>query len=98
MTSSCTDDDRLCNHDDTPAGEPEVPCDEPAMPGHTVCDRHAVRRLDPAPDDAPIPCGWFALCDRTAEYLVTHPTLGWVAACVRCVHRTGYSAPAPRGR
>ena len=29
-------------------------------------------------------CEWFALCDRPADGVVSHPILGWVPTCQRC--------------
>jgi hypothetical protein len=34
-------------------------------------------------------CDYFALCENHAEGYVTHPILGWVATCKRCVVRVG---------
>ncbi len=33
------------------------------------------------------PCVWFAVCDREAVVLVSHPVLGQVPACARCAER-----------
>lgn len=32
-------------------------------------------------------CAWFALCDRPADYTVSHPILGEVPTCRRCVDK-----------
>lgn len=34
-------------------------------------------------------CEWFALCDRRADGLRTHPILGPVLICNRCADRVG---------
>jgi len=34
-------------------------------------------------------CEWFALCDRPADGVVSHPILGWVPTCQRCADKLG---------
>lgn len=34
-------------------------------------------------------CEWFALCDRPAYGLVTHPVLAQVPVCERCAEKLG---------
>jgi hypothetical protein len=34
-------------------------------------------------------CEWFARCDRTTDYAVKHPVLGWVTCCARCAAQCG---------
>lgn len=41
------------------------------------------------PDRDPNRCAWFLLCDAPASLTVTHPTLGDVPACRRCLVRVG---------
>ena len=38
-------------------------------------------------------CEWVALCDRPAEHLVSHPTLGSVPTCARCITKYELADP-----
>lgn len=33
----------------------------------------------------PYVCEWFALCERTANYIVSHPIIGDVPTCHDCI-------------
>lgn len=39
------------------------------------------------PGEAAVRCEWFGWCDRRATHHVSHPALGTVPACDRCVAR-----------
>lgn len=39
--------------------------------------------------EAPVPCEWFARCDRQTSIAVWHPILGYVPCCQRCAEHVG---------
>jgi len=51
-----------------------------------VCDRSVCQQLA-QPQSTPVPCEYFAMCDRHAAGTTSHPVLGAVPTCQRCADR-----------